>query len=63
MVEGEHLEDLPGFSIEEMDSVAEGELVIGVEVEEGAVIGEGALLAVGIDLPQDGVGTRQMLLR
>lgn len=30
MVEGKHLEDLLGFSVEEMDSVTEGDLVVGV---------------------------------
>ena len=62
VVEGEHLEDLLGFSVEEMEAAAEGDLVVGEEVEEGAVVREGALLAVRCDLVQDGVGTVSMVI-
>lgn len=63
MVEGKHLVDLPRFSIEKMDSVAEGDLVVRVEVEECAMVREGAFLAICGYLFEDGVGTGQMLFR
>lgn len=57
MVEGKHLEDLLGFSVEEMDPVTEGDLVVGVKVEEGAKIREGAFLTVCIYLLEEGFGS------
>lgn len=61
VVEGEDLEDLLGFSVEEMYAAVKGDLVVPEEVEEGAMVGECAFLTIRHYSLQDGVSTVSMV--